>query len=545
MEIALSLSGGGYRAAVYHIGVLSYLDTIIDDSGKSLLESVSVLSSVSGGSLTSLWYVLNKARGISTADSLRSLYSLIVDNDIEKELFEDFKTGAVQGNTLIMQLARVYDKLFFHGERYETILSYIQNPQTCIHHYAVCATDFNNGRPFHFYASREITLETKRIQQFKIGHSTNNIDYRVAGSLAISDIMAASSCFPGVFEPFVFPDDFQLEHKEAIAALTNSFSLMDGGVVDNQGFEAIRKLDHEYWDIANTNLEMIIVSDVAKAEPQKFQRSEIRMFDKDDNVTDTIEKHLPWFVVHRYLFCVLCSMFLLVFVYAAFGYDGWIRLLSVGLIGVTFTILSVYVYSRCVWFPSKYQKIVAWGKEKFTKDLTFYFDESFVFKLRTNSVLDFFNNRLKSLVLMSSDVMMGQIRKFKLRQAFAGGDDFRTVINAIYALTPKGTWRSLDKKVDKILRPSIELNGISNEVANIDTTLCFTEKQKRDDIPQKLVACGQFTTCWNLLLIINRLKSIPQDQWNNTQSALVALETKIKDDWDHFNHGEPYYKSII
>lgn len=63
MDIALCLSGGGYRAAVYHIGVLLYFDSIKTEDGNSLLDYVNILSSVSGGSLTALCYVTNKAEG--------------------------------------------------------------------------------------------------------------------------------------------------------------------------------------------------------------------------------------------------------------------------------------------------------------------------------------------------------------------------------------------------------------------------------------------------------------------------------------------------
>ena len=45
MEIGLSLSGGGIRAAVFHLGVLRRL------ADEDLLESVAELSTVSGGSL--------------------------------------------------------------------------------------------------------------------------------------------------------------------------------------------------------------------------------------------------------------------------------------------------------------------------------------------------------------------------------------------------------------------------------------------------------------------------------------------------------------
>jgi predicted acylesterase/phospholipase RssA len=44
-EIGLALSGGGVRAAVFHLGVLKRL------ADEGLLESVSAISTVSGGSL--------------------------------------------------------------------------------------------------------------------------------------------------------------------------------------------------------------------------------------------------------------------------------------------------------------------------------------------------------------------------------------------------------------------------------------------------------------------------------------------------------------
>ena len=44
-KVGLSLSGGGYRAAAYHIGTLKKLDEL------GLLEKLDVISTVSGGSI--------------------------------------------------------------------------------------------------------------------------------------------------------------------------------------------------------------------------------------------------------------------------------------------------------------------------------------------------------------------------------------------------------------------------------------------------------------------------------------------------------------
>lgn len=39
-EIALALSGGGYRAAMFHLGTLSYLKHVALPNGKSILDVV-------------------------------------------------------------------------------------------------------------------------------------------------------------------------------------------------------------------------------------------------------------------------------------------------------------------------------------------------------------------------------------------------------------------------------------------------------------------------------------------------------------------------
>ena len=53
-KIGVALSGGGYRAAAYHIGTLRALNKL------GVLNNVDVISSVSGGSITAAYYTLNK-----------------------------------------------------------------------------------------------------------------------------------------------------------------------------------------------------------------------------------------------------------------------------------------------------------------------------------------------------------------------------------------------------------------------------------------------------------------------------------------------------
>lgn len=51
-KIGLSLSGGGYRATIYHLGTLRKLKEM------NLLDKVDVISTISGGSITGAYYGL-------------------------------------------------------------------------------------------------------------------------------------------------------------------------------------------------------------------------------------------------------------------------------------------------------------------------------------------------------------------------------------------------------------------------------------------------------------------------------------------------------
>jgi NTE family protein len=53
-KIGLALSGGGYRAAAFHLGVFSKLNKL------NLLEHIDVISTISGGSIAGAYFLLNK-----------------------------------------------------------------------------------------------------------------------------------------------------------------------------------------------------------------------------------------------------------------------------------------------------------------------------------------------------------------------------------------------------------------------------------------------------------------------------------------------------
>ena len=63
MEIALCLSGGGYRASIFHLGVISVLNEIKMDDKMVMLDHVHTITSISGGALTALLFLLSEIDG--------------------------------------------------------------------------------------------------------------------------------------------------------------------------------------------------------------------------------------------------------------------------------------------------------------------------------------------------------------------------------------------------------------------------------------------------------------------------------------------------
>jgi hypothetical protein len=60
-RIALTCSGGGYRAASYHLGAMAYLHRLHFDN-KPLLDNVKLISTVSGGRSLVLYMLWERLR---------------------------------------------------------------------------------------------------------------------------------------------------------------------------------------------------------------------------------------------------------------------------------------------------------------------------------------------------------------------------------------------------------------------------------------------------------------------------------------------------
>ena len=116
LSIGISLSGGGYRAATFHLGTLSFLNQVQVSNGKTLLDCVSVMSTVSGGSITGLRYMLALAKKENINDMMQELFNFLYHEDLVEDAFANMEKGRTNnGTSLIKIMASIYDEKLFHG----------------------------------------------------------------------------------------------------------------------------------------------------------------------------------------------------------------------------------------------------------------------------------------------------------------------------------------------------------------------------------------------------------------------------------------------
>jgi NTE family protein len=226
---ALCLSGGGYRAMLFHLGTLWRLN----DAG--LMTSLKMISSVSGGSITAGVLALAFPNFKVDADGIAENFRSLVAEPIM----------ALGRQTIDWQAALLglIGGVLGFGSASTHISSQYRR-----HLYANATLqdlpDSATGPDFVFNATSLQTGELWRLSRDEAW------DYRVGAwghpSLRLADAVAASSAFPPFLSPFVLklPD-------HTIAAGTASgepfltsppyttrIAMTDGGVYDNLGLEA-------------------------------------------------------------------------------------------------------------------------------------------------------------------------------------------------------------------------------------------------------------------------------------------------------------------
>ena len=207
-RIGLALSGGGVRAAAFHLGVLSKLHEM------GILQKVDIISSVSGGSLIAAKYGLDGLEDFSTFE--KEMKSLL-HKSIEFKTLRSMRfwiAVLIPFYTRTDALARAFDKLYFSKR---TLSDLPTNPELIIN-----ATNVNTGKNWKFKRDEMgdyITARTKKVDDFKISRA-----------------VTASCAAP----PLIYPLRLSVKrYYDKTSYNAKIISLADGGLYDNQGTHSL------------------------------------------------------------------------------------------------------------------------------------------------------------------------------------------------------------------------------------------------------------------------------------------------------------------
>ena len=200
-RLGLAMSGGGFRAAAFHLGVMRKLDAM------GLLDKLDLVSCVSGGSIAGATLVADwpqPARALETLEKYLRTRSIAVSSVIGGML-DPFESR-------LDKLAASYAHDLF-GDR--SLSSLANGPRVYFN-----ATNLATGNMFSFVAGGTKPAE---MGDYELGF----VD---APAFRISRAVAASSAFPPVFPPLrLGPDEYPPGESVEYVTLT------DGGIYDNMG----------------------------------------------------------------------------------------------------------------------------------------------------------------------------------------------------------------------------------------------------------------------------------------------------------------------
>ncbi len=468
-NIALALSGGGYRAATYHFGVLSCLHKV------GLLDKVSIISSVSGGSITTLKYASTLAEGLDFEIFSKELEEFLTERNLANDsiglLGAPTSKRILQKHTLITAFSELYHRYLFSKESKKFNIFWNSNFKNChIKELAINATEFYSGNSFRFTKSQS--------KGAIIGNKHLRIYSSDAQKLRLGDILAASSCFPAGFEPIDLLNDFAiskpLDRDYKNQWQIESLYLMDGGIYDNQGLEAIKlSIDRGNW------YDMIIISDTDRDK-------EYPLYAPSNNSIK-----LPKWTLKKTLSFILRLLILIYFLIVIGASTILSLFLPLDLIIGSFLLISIGLFSGL----KQTQKII---KQHINRKLTEQFgrpvDLEKLSLLKVFSIIDSIYIRAQSLVSLTNTIFMKRIRGLVYNSTYkAPGLARRTVDNLIYSINDTAI-------IDGFQITNLMIKKVST-AKSMPTTLWFTDENQFNALKDT----GEFTTAYKLIKHIDKI----------------------------------------
>lgn len=257
--IGLALSGGGTRAAIFHLGVLRYM------AEHGLLERVQYISSVSGGSLL-IGLVFRCAN-----------YIWPNSTEFQMTTYADIKKILLGPNVQYRYIARLlflpwnWFRFSFRANVLAETISAAWDVRATLNQlpanpiWAINGTTMETGRRWRF---RNET-ETGETPTFEMGDG--ELGYTSADDFYLANAMATSAAFPGGVSPLRIPThdrtwskpDFSNKaggQSSTIKPRYRAYHVADGGIYDNLGLEPLYDISQGAIRV-NAGCDYLVVSD--------------------------------------------------------------------------------------------------------------------------------------------------------------------------------------------------------------------------------------------------------------------------------------------
>lgn len=500
--VALSLSGGGFRAAGFHLGVL----TVLYRTG--LLDRCKVLSTVSGGSIVGARMMLSLARGDAFPDIHYRLSRYLEE---ARPIPRALERAAKDRITLTQALAEEWNETLFEDSRFAVgTMREIMDARVSFEEGSFNATSVRSGKPFRFSFSRGDLA--------RMGHQGAHIPRKVSENLRVADVVAASCAFPGGFEPLVMPEDFVWPDREIAEAAKEalggeSYGLVDGGVHDNQAIDpmllASKRLDQE--------LGLMIVSDADRG----LDADEPRIPRKKSSFFRLKVWHLSW-LSWLLILVALVAMGLLVkkaqlerdihdFRWTSDGVAYGVPGAFCGAM-----ILSI-LYARYRVKKAIEPLIPHLGKGAWRS----------VRRLGVADLIGALQTRVQTLKAVAGSAFPKRVRGLVYRGAWSDGalSDRRMAIQ-INALTEERF-----DMIDGLYTPSESLVKAAGRASILPTSLELASPEELDDLQRT----GQGSAIAKIMESLELQFGLHRGVW---PAELRAMDVKLKADWDTLNTAE-------
>ena len=548
--IALSLSGGGFRSAAYGLGCLSYLQRRKFED-VPLLERVKFIVAASGGAMTGILFAADNHLGIPFSKTYNRLRNDVFAGDkILREAArivrddEAWKDNPTRNRNTINAFAKAYQAQAFEGLTFDV---FSDSSKRTLEEVCFNASELENGRAFRFETDgRE---ETKEILGNRYLRVENNNSAAVK-KIKLGDIMAASSCFPAGFEPMVFPDDFA-ENEEHRAQLTNemqaaknydwtdygpfagSVALMDGGITDNQGVEGLTLANDRRRDAIGRGYDLNLICDVANYFMDPFEPlSEQKSWWTNITLTTIIN-------AHKYASVIFVFSVIMLVAHIWTGL-AWIMATVSAIMFGLFLFARYELMHKPDPVTDKNGKVIV---QESMWDLPVSLFMDFFLQNPLSKTEMMLKVRIRSALRVAMEIYLLQIRRINYDSLYTNPEwAYKTKAVSIYELSKSNEnvlqrqfeRKKLTKEITQLLTPSATVMQVAETARQMGTTLWFPDMEtaKEINVRDSLIACGQFTMCYNLLEYILQIEERFPEVYQD--AAIQQLKNEIINDWQMF-----------